>query len=164
MTYAPLAGFIAIIAAVFVATPMKNRKLFIWPFQILFLIGILGALFFTDITVVTICQVIIGAASAAWYPAFTTMAMELPSMTPEKVGVAMGFIFGFANFTQFLMGLVGGSIADAFGTSLMLTVLSIIGLVIATVCFLFLPETRGRRVLSNDEFQGSGIRVTVKKL
>lgn len=164
MTYAPLAGFIAIIAAVFIATPMKNRKLFIWPLQILYLIGILGALFSTDLTVVTICQVIIGAASAAWYPAFTTMAMELPGMTPEKVGVAMGFIFGFANFTQFLMGLIGGSIADAFGTGLMLTILSIIGLAIATVCFLFLPETRGRRVLSNDEFQGSGIRITVKKL
>ena len=161
MTYMPAAGLIAIVAAVFIATPLKNRKLFIWPLQALFLFGILGAILSDNIAFVKVCQVIIGAASAAWYPAFTTLPMELPNMTPAKVGVSMGIIFGCANFTQFLMGIIGGSLADAMGTGNMLLVLCTAGLVIATVCFALLPETRGRKVASYDEFQGKLFNVSV---
>lgn len=162
-SYMPLSGLIAIIAAVFIATPFKNRKLFIWPFQILFLFGCLGSVFSVNPAFVRVCQVIIGASSAAWYPAFTTLPMELPDITPEKVGVAMGIIFGFGNFTQFLMGVIGGGLADKIGMQNMLFIVCTIGLVLATVCFMRLPETRGRKINFYDEFKGKGFKVSVEK-
>lgn len=161
--YMPLSGLIAIIAAVFIATPFKNRKLFIWPLQILFLFGCIGSVFSVNPGFVRICQIIIGASSAAWYPAFTTLPMELPDMTPAKVGVAMGIIFGLGNFTQFLMGVIGGGLADAIGMQTMLFIVCTVGLVLAVVCFIMLPETRGRKVNSYEEFKGSGFRVSVEK-
>lgn len=163
-SYMPLAGLVAIIAAVFIATPLKNRKLFIWPLQLLFLFGCLGSIFSVNPEFVKICQIIIGASSAAWYPAFTTLPMELPDFSPAKIGIAMGIIFGFGNFTQFLMGLIGGSLADIIGMQTMLFIVCTVGLVIATVCFMFLPETRGRKVNSYDEFKGTGINVSVEKI
>ncbi|NMA18398.1 MAG: MFS transporter [Clostridiaceae bacterium] len=159
----PMAGVVAILAAAFLGISVPNRKLFIWPFQILFLFGILGSIFSSNVGFVRICQLIIGVASAAWYPAFTTLPMELPSFTPSKVGVSMGFIFGFANFTQFLMGVIGGKLADAMGTGNMLFILSTIGLVISTIFCLLLPETRGRIIKSEDEFIGSGMNIRVKR-
>ncbi|MEG0091047.1 MAG: hypothetical protein RSA20_04440, partial [Oscillospiraceae bacterium] len=162
--YMPLSGLIAIIAAVFIATPLKNRKLFIWPLQIIFLIGCIGSILSTDPGFVRICQIIIGAASAAWYPAFTTLPMELPEFSPTKIGVAMGIIFGVGNFTQFLMGIIGGGLADTIGMQNMLLIVCTVGLLIATVCFLQLPETRGRKVNSYDEFKGKGINVSVDKI
>lgn len=151
MAYLPGAGTIAIVAAAIIAPPLKNRKLFIWPFMVLYLLGAIGVMLSDTPGTIKIFQIVVGASSAAFYPAFTTLCMELPGFNPMKVGVAMGFIFGLGNLSKFVTGVVTGALADSFGLFAGILGMVIVAQLLATFFMLKLPESHGKPMIKYEE-------------
>lgn len=144
MANIPAAGSIAIIAAAIIAPPLKTRKLFIWPFMVTYMLGVVGVLFSSSPDTIKLFQILVGASSAAFYPAFTTLCMELPGFTPMKVGVSMGFIFGLGNLSKFLTGVLTGVLADSMGLYTSILGVVVVFQILATFFMLKLPESHGK--------------------
>ena len=148
MAYMPAAGTIAILAAALIAPPLKNRKLFIWPFMVTYMLGTIGVMLSNSPGAIKVFQIVVGASYAGFYPAFTTLCMELPGFTPMKVGVAMGVIFGFGNLSKFLTGVLTGALADSIGLFGAILGVAVVGQILATIFMLMLPESHGKPMTS----------------
>jgi len=88
--------------------------------------------------------VLVGIGAAGSLAAVTTLVMELPGMTPEKMGVGLAFVWSVGYAGAFVSPIVGGAMAASIGLrNVMLFFLIFQALPI--VCMYLLPETgKGR--------------------
>jgi MFS transporter, CP family, cyanate transporter len=121
------------------------RKPFTWPIAFTTLIGCAGALMIPDPIWIRASLVLVGIGSAGSLAAITTLLMELPAMTPVRVGAAMGFVWAIGYFGAFVSPFLGGALAAHIGLrAVMLSFLIFQFLPIVTMYLL--PETGpGRR-------------------
>jgi len=116
------------------------RKPFTWPVAISTLVGCAGAIIFPNPVWIRLSLILVGIGAAGSLAAITTMLMELPGMTPVRVGAAMGFVWAIGYFGAFVSPFLGGALAAHFGLrAVMLSFLVFQLLPIVTMYFL--PET-----------------------
>jgi MFS transporter, CP family, cyanate transporter len=121
------------------------RKPFTWPIAFATLFGCAGAIMIPDPIGIRLSLVLVGIGSAGSLAAITTLLMELPAMTPVRVGAAMGFVWAIGYFGAFISPFLGGALAAHIGLrAVMLGFLVFQFLPIVTMYLL--PETGpGRR-------------------
>jgi CP family cyanate transporter-like MFS transporter len=121
------------------------RKPFTWPIAFATLLGCAGAIMLPDPIWIKLSLVLVGIGSAGSLAAITTLIMELPAMTPIRVGATMGFVWAIGYFGAFISPFLGGALAAHLGLrAVMLGFLVFQFLPIVTMYLL--PETGpGRR-------------------
>ena len=140
----PLTGIFAALGGGLGTGITGLRKPFLWPVAISTLLGCAGAVVFPDLMLIRASLVLVGIGAAGSLAAVTTLVMELPGMTPEKMGVGLAFVWSVGYAGAFVSPIVGGAIADMMGLrNVMLIFLAFQSLPI--VCMYLLPETgKGR--------------------
>lgn len=123
------------------------RKPFTWPIALLTLIGAVGAIVLPGQGWITFSLVLVGIGAAGSLAPVVTLVMELPGMTPEKMGTALAFVWSVGYGAAFVAPFMGGAIATAIGLKdVMLIFLAFQTLPI--VAMYFLPETGPRRAVA----------------
>lgn len=101
--------------------------------------------FLTDVPVLLYLSVgLLGVLGWLYVPTVFTMAMELPEMTPRRVGMAVALVLGLGNLAGFVTPLLVGVLRDqtgSFGPGLLLAALASVSLLVAGY---LLPETGPR--------------------
>ncbi|MGD0120303.1 MAG: MFS transporter [Candidatus Binatus sp.] len=116
------------------------RKPFTWPIAFTTLVGCAGAIMLPDPMWIRLSLVLVGIGSAGSLAAITTLLMELPGMTPTRVGASLGFVWAIGYFGAFISPFLGGALAAHIGLrTVMLGFLVFQFLPIVTMYFL--PET-----------------------
>jgi MFS family permease len=140
----PLTGIFAAVAGGLGTGMSGLRKPFLWPVAICTLLGCFGAIMFPDPMLIRASLVLVGIGSAGSLVAITTLVMELPAMTPDKMGAALGFVWSVGYAGAFVSPYIGGAIASSIGLkNVMLFFLVFQFLPIG--CMYLLPETgKGR--------------------
>jgi MFS family permease len=111
----PITGIFASAAGGFGTALTGLRKPFTWPIAILTLMGCIGALSFQSLYAIRMALVLIGIGSAGSLAAITTLLMELPGMTPAKMGTGLALVWAVGYAGAFVSPFLGGAIADAVG-------------------------------------------------
>lgn len=144
----PMAGIFAALLGGLGTTWVGLRKPFLWPTQVIYLMGTFGAVICTGLPM-QVSLALIGIGGAGWLTALFTIPMELPGMTPVKVTLATALIRGLGYTNAFLSPIVGGWIAEATGLFAMLFLFCFVGIV-PVVATLLVTETgpRARRQLN----------------
>ncbi len=116
------------------------RKPFTWPVAITTLLGCAGAISMTDPIWIRVSLVLVGIGSAGSLAAITTLLMELPGMTPAKMGTGLAFMWSVGYSGAFVAPFLGGALAAHYGLkAVMLGFLAFQFLPI--VAMYLLPET-----------------------
>jgi MFS family permease len=116
------------------------RKPFTWPVGICTLVGCAGAVMLSDPLMIGASLMLVGIGAAGSLAAITTMVMELPGMTPEKMGTGLAFMWSVGYAGAFIAPFLGGALAGAIGLkSVMILFLAFQFLPIITMYLL--PET-----------------------
>jgi MFS family permease len=122
------------------------RKPFLWPMAILSLIGCLAAILLTDIAGISTGLILVGIGASAGLAAATLM-MELPGMTPAKLGPAFATIWAVGYIGAFISPILGGILVPSLGLRNVLLLATTFE-VLTIVAMYMLPETGpGRRQL-----------------
>jgi MFS family permease len=124
------------------------RKPFLWPLAVLSLIGCAGAILLPDVTGIRLSLVLVGIGASGGLAATGTLMMELPGMTPAKMGAAFAFIWAVGYAGAFISPFLGGALAPALGLrDVMLFFLAL--QILPIVAMYMLPETGpGRKPLT----------------
>jgi MFS family permease len=140
----PLTGIFAAVAGGLGTGMSGLRKPFLWPVAICTLLGCFGAIMFPDPMLIRASLVLVGIGAAGSLVAITTLVMELPGMTPEKMGASLAFVWSVGYAGAFVSPIVGGAMATSIGLkNVMLFFLVFQFLPIC--CMYLLPETgKGR--------------------
>jgi MFS family permease len=140
----PLTGIFAALAGGLGTGMSGLRRPFLWPVATCTLFGCLGAIMFADPMLIRASLVLVGIGAAGSLAAITTLVMELPGMTPEKMGVGLAFVWSVGYAGAFVSPIVGGALAASIGLKdVMLFFLVFQFLTIG--CNYLLPETgKGR--------------------
>lgn len=113
------------------------------------IVGVSGACSYMLPTVplMTVAVLVVGVCSWLYFPVLTTIAMELPGMTPAKVGVVLAAAIGLGNFSGFVAPLIVGILRDTTGSLLPGLLVWAVASMSLLVAGLLLPETgpRGKR-------------------
>ncbi|HUY20541.1 MAG TPA: MFS transporter [Candidatus Binataceae bacterium] len=121
------------------------RRPFMWPIQALMFVGALGAVSFHDPTAIRLSMVAFGAGTSGPLSGILTTMMELPGMTPVKMGGAYGVVWAMGFLGAFVSPFLGGAIAGYIGLLPVLMMFTVFAL-LATLALYLLPETGpGRR-------------------
>jgi MFS family permease len=121
------------------------RRPFMWPIQFLMFIGALGAVTFHDPAAIRLSMVAFGAGTSGPLAGILTTMMELPGMTPVKMGSAYGVVWAIGFAGAFISPFLGGAVASKIGLVPVMIVFAGFAL-LATVTLYLLPETgTGRR-------------------
>jgi MFS family permease len=140
----PLTGIFAALGGGLGTGLSGLRKPFMWPIACLTLAGCAGAISIADPVWIRVSLVLVGIGSAGALAAVTTLLMELPGMTPTKMGTGLAFVWAVGYAGAFVAPFLGGALADVFGLrNVMLAFLVFQFLPI--VCMYLLPETGPRR-------------------
>jgi len=143
----PLSGLFAAVGGGIGTARSGLRKPFTWPIAFFTLFGCIGAIELTDPTGIRLSLVLVGIGSAGSLAAVFTLMMELPNMTPTRLGAAQGFVWAVGYFGAFMSPVLGGLLAQSMGLRpVMLGFLAFPLLPI--IAMYFLPETgSGRRAV-----------------
>src|SRR5262249_50253597 len=124
------------------------RKPFLWPLAIISLIGFLATTLLTQMAGIATGLVLVGIGASGGLAATGTLMMELPGMTPAKMGPAFATIWAVGYIGAFISPILGGQLVSVFGLRNVL-LLSTIFQVLPIVSMFLLPETGpGRRPLA----------------
>lgn len=138
----PIAGIFGALGGGLLTTVTGYRKPFLWPVMSLMLIGCLGTVLLPDPALVAVALMLFGVGASAHLGAMATLVMELPDMTPARVGAALAVVFGAGYGFAFVSPVVGGFIAGFPGVGLLAVLVgTLVVQPIAIVSFLMLPET-----------------------
>jgi cyanate permease len=151
---AGLANFVGIPAAVIGGILTKRtarRKPWIWGSGLVLCVSAFGLFLAKDLTVLTASAVVYGISIFLWVSPLVTLAMELPGMTPARLGMVMGVFFGGSYIVAFFAPIVTGMIRDATGSFLPGFVMFALSCWTLVAAGWLLPETGRRR-----EAAGSG--------
>jgi MFS family permease len=144
--FLPLASIFGVAGGGFASSALGLRKPFTWPPALLMLAGGLGIMTASSIPAIRVSLILFGLGTAASPPAVTTLLMELPGMTPVKVGIGLSLVWGAGYVGAFASPFLGGALAGAFGLrAVMLGFLAFQSLQIIPLCLL--PETGPGRVV-----------------
>jgi predicted MFS family arabinose efflux permease len=111
----PLTGIFAAVGGGMGTGFLKLRKPFTWPIAILTLIGCVGAVVMTDPAMIRFSLVLVGIGAAGSLAAITTLLMELPGMTPAKMGAGLAFVWSVGYAGAFTSPFLGGVAANFLG-------------------------------------------------
>jgi MFS family permease len=140
----PLAGIFAALAGGFGTGLSGLRKPFLWPVACLTLAGCAGAITMVNPAWIRFSLVLVGIGAAGSLSATTTLLMELPGMTPARMGSGMALVWAVGFAGAFVAPFLGGALAGVFGLrNVMLAFL--VFQVLPIVCMYLLPETGPRR-------------------
>ena len=140
----PLTGIFAALGGGLGTGMTGLRKPFLWPVAICTLFGCLGAIIFPDPTLIRLSLVLVGIGAAGSLAAVTTLVMELPGMTPEKMGVGLAFVWSVGYAGAFVSPIVGGAMAASIGLKNVMMFFLVFQF-LPIVCMYLLPETgKGR--------------------
>lgn len=136
----PIAGMFAAIGGGFGTGITGLRKPFTWPVGIITLVGCAGAITMDNPLWIRLSLVLVGIGASGSLAAITTMLMELPGMTPAKMGTGLAFIWSVGYAGAFVAPFLGGALAASIGLkAVMLAFLAFQLLPIGTMYLL--PET-----------------------
>lgn len=111
----PLTGIFAALGGGIGTSVIGLRRPFMWPLGLVALLGCLGAMTMPSTGAIRLSLVLVGIGSAGGLAAALTTLMELPGMTPAKVGAGLGFIWSVGYAGAFVSPFLGGAIAGALG-------------------------------------------------
>lgn len=141
----PLTAAFAAAGGGFGAAITGLRRPFMWPIQLLMFLGAVGAVGFHDPMAIRLSMVAFGAGTSGPLSGILTTMMELPGMTPVKMGSAYGVIWAMGFAGAFISPILGGAIAGRIGLLPVMMAFAVFALV-ATLALYLLPETGpGRR-------------------
>jgi MFS family permease len=136
----PLAGIFAA-AAGGIGTGMTGlRKPFTWPVSIATLVGCLGAITLPGAGAIRVSLVLVGIGAAGSLSALITLLMELPGMTPAKMGTSLAFVWAVGYAGAFISPFLGGALASAIGLKAVMLGFLVFQLLPIVMTYL-LPET-----------------------
>jgi MFS family permease len=116
------------------------RKPFTWPVGICTLVGCAGAILFADPMMIRASLVLVGIGAAGSLAAITTLVMELPGMTPEKMGTGLAFMWSVGYAGAFVAPFLGGAMAGFMGLKAVM-ILFLAFQFLPIVAMYLLPET-----------------------
>jgi MFS family permease len=144
----PLTGIFAAGLGGVANSIMGLRKPFLWPMAILSLVGYLAAILLTDRAGISTGLVLVGIGASGGLAATATLMMELPGMTPAKMGPAFSTIWAVGYTGAFISPILGGMLVPSIGLRNVLLLASTLQ-VLPIVSMYLLPETGpGRRSLA----------------
>jgi len=111
----PLTGIFAAVGGGMGTGFFGLRKPFTWPIAICTLVGCAGAIVFTDPASIRLSLVLVGIGAAGSLAAITTLLMELPGMTPAKMGAGLAFVWSVGYAGAFASPFIGGVLANFLG-------------------------------------------------
>ncbi|MBI3670513.1 MAG: MFS transporter [Acidobacteria bacterium] len=114
-----LANFVGIPAAIIGGVLTKRfatRKPFIWGSAVVLSLSGFGLFLMRDPLWLTASAVVFGVSLFLWVAPLTTLAMELPGMTPVRFGMVMGVFFGVSYMAAFFAPILVGSLRDTTGS------------------------------------------------
>jgi MFS transporter, CP family, cyanate transporter len=124
------------------------RKPFLWPMAVLSLIGYLAAILLVEMAGISTGLVLIGIGASGGLAATATLMMELPGMTPAKMGPAFATIWAVGYTGAFISPILGGMLVPSLGLRNVLLLAATLQ-VLPIVAMYMLPETGpGRRSLA----------------
>jgi MFS transporter, CP family, cyanate transporter len=136
----PLTGMVASLGGGIGTGVTGLRKPFTWPIAITTLVGCAGAITMTSPMLIRASLVLVGIGAAGSLAAITTLLLELPGMTPAKMGTGLAFMWSVGYAGAFVAPFLGGALAAHYGLkAVMLGFLAFQFLPI--VAMYFLPET-----------------------
>ena len=116
------------------------RRPFLWPMAILTLVGCAGAVLLPTVNGMRASLVLVGIGASGGLAATGTLMMELPEMTPARMGTAFSFVWAAGYGGAFISPFLGGALAPALGLrAVMLAFLAF--QVLPIVALYMLPET-----------------------
>jgi MFS family permease len=141
----PLTGIFAALGGGLGTGILGLRKPFTWPVAICTLFGCFGAITFPDPMLIRLSLVLVGIGAAGSLAAITTLVMELPGMTPEKMGTGLAFVWSVGYAGAFIAPFLGGALAASIGLKSVMMFFLVFQF-LPIVLMYFLPETGpGRR-------------------
>jgi MFS family permease len=144
----PLTGIFAAGLGGFASGVIGLRKPFLWPLRILSLIGYLAAIRMTEMVGIATGLVLIGIGGSGGLAAIGTLMMELPGMTPAKMGPAFATIWAAGYIGGFISPFFGGMLVPWLGLRNVLLLAATLQL-LPIIAMYMLPETGpGRRPLT----------------
>ena len=127
---------------------MGLRKPFLWPMAILSLVGYLAAILLTEMAGISTGLVLVGIGASGGLAATATLMMELPGMTPAKMGPAFSTIWAVGYTGAFISPILGGMLVPSLGLRNVLLLAATLQ-VLPIISMYMLPETGpGRRPLA----------------
>ena len=144
----PLTGVFAAAAGGIATGIIGLRKPFLWPMAILTLAGCAGAVLIPSVNGIRLSLVLVGIGAAAGLAATGTLMMELPGMTPAKMGTAFAIIWAVGYAGAFVSPFLGGALVPSFGLRSVLLAFAAFEILPIVALFL-LPETGpGRKTMA----------------
>ena len=92
------------------------RKPFILASGLFTGIAAFGLFLTSNLMLLSISAVVFGIGLFLWVAPLTTLAMEIPGITPQKLAVLNGVFFSVGYLLAFLAPLIAGALRDATGT------------------------------------------------
>jgi MFS family permease len=136
----PLTGMFASLAGGIGTGVTGLRKPFTWPVAFFTLVGCAGAIMIPDPVWIRVSLVLVGIGSAGSLAALTTLLMELPGMTPAKMGTGLAFVWSVGYAGAFIAPFLGGALAASIGLREVMLLFLVFQLL--PICSMyFLPET-----------------------
>ncbi|MBV8055187.1 MAG: MFS transporter [Deltaproteobacteria bacterium] len=124
------------------------RKPFLWPLAILSLIGYLTVILLTQTAGISAGLVLVGIGASGGLAATGTLMMELPGMTPAKLGLAFATIWAVGYTGGFISPILGGQLVPLMGLRNVLLLAAAFQM-LPVISMYMLPETGpGRRPLA----------------
>lgn len=144
----PLTGIFAAGLGGFANGIVGLRKPFLWPMAILSLIGYVTAIVVTEMTGIATGLILVGIGASGGLAATATLMMELPGMTPAKLGPAFATIWAVGYTGAFISPILGGMLVPPLGLRSVL-LLAATFQILPIITMYMLPETGpGRRSLA----------------
>jgi MFS family permease len=136
----PLTGIFAAGLGGVANSVLGLRKPFLWPLAILSLIGCMAAILLTDTAGISTGLVLVGIGASGGLAAITTLMMELPGMTPAKLGPAWATVWAVGYTGAFISPILGGMLVPSLGLREVLLLAAALQ-VLPIVSMYMLPET-----------------------
>jgi predicted MFS family arabinose efflux permease len=144
----PLTGIFAAMLGGIANGILGLRKPFLWPLAILSLIGYLAAILLKDTEGISVGLILVGIGASGGLAATGTLMMELPGMTPAKLGVAFATIWAVGYTGAFISPILGGMLVPSVGLRNVMLLAATLQL-LPIISMSLLPETGpGRRALA----------------
>lgn len=144
-----MVGIPAAILGGFLTQRMTKRKPLILFSGALVGVSAFGLFMTPNVLLLEICAVLFGIGLFLWLSPLSTIAMELPGITPKKLAILNGIFYGIGYLIAFIAPVMTGAIKDHSGSFLPGFVFFALFAWSLFLAGIFLPETGGRLTSAN---------------
>ncbi len=113
---ANMVGIPSAIVAGLLSQKTGKRKPFILVSGLLTGTAAFGLFLSSNVAFLSVSAVIFGVGLFLWVSPLTTLAMEIPGITPQKLAIVNGVLFSFGYLMAFLAPLIAGALRDWTGS------------------------------------------------